>query len=343
MGRKEEPMIAYYNDPGHFADLMNGWIYRGEKKLTAEQIQETDSRYTTETNRKYRTRYRDIAKRVKNIRVVLVVGTEIQSYVDYSMPVRGMDYDAVEYKRQISIIKNRRKSRKAAKISMSPIAKEDRLIPAITLVLYMGEEPWDAADNLHEILDFSNVTDEWKEYIQNYKVHVLDICHTPDERLMEFPNDIASMFLFIKYAKDKKKLAELVHSSLGFSELESDTVSTLLNYVEDPKVLKIKKTWETEGGKINMKSALGEIYEDGVAIGEKRGITIGEKRGEKRGITIGEKRGITIGKEYGISSMLELLQELGYCEDDAKFHLENKFQLSEKEADSYIKKYWNRK
>ena len=37
-GRKEEPMIAYYNDPGHFADLMNGWIYRGEKKLTAEQM-----------------------------------------------------------------------------------------------------------------------------------------------------------------------------------------------------------------------------------------------------------------------------------------------------------------
>ena len=67
-----------------------------------------------------------------------------------------------------------------------------------------------------------------------------------------------------------------------------------------------------------------EIYEDVVASGEKRG----------------EKRGITIGKEYGISSMLELLQELGYCEDDAKFHLENKFQLSEKEADSYIKKYW---
>ena len=52
-----------------------------------------------------------------------------------------------------------------------------------------------------------------------------------------------------------------------------------------------------------MRSALGEIYEDGVAIGEKRG----------------EERGITIGKEYGISSMLELLQELGYCEDEQNF------------------------
>lgn len=201
----EQPEDALF-----FADVYpeKGYLW-GEKKLTAEQIQETDSRYTTETNRKYRTRYRDIAKRVKNIRVVLVVGTEIQSYVDYSMPVRGMDYDAVEYKRQISIIKNRRKSKKATKLSMSPLAKEDRLIPAITLVLYMGEEPWDAADNLHEILDFSNVTDEWKEYIQNYKVHVLDICHTPDERLMEFPNDIASMFLFIKYAKTRKSWQNL--------------------------------------------------------------------------------------------------------------------------------------
>ncbi len=54
-------------------------------------------------------------------------------------------------------------------------------------------------------------------------------------------------------------------------------VRTAPNYV-----LQIKKTWETKGGKIDMRSALGEIYEDGVAIGE--------KRGEERGITIGEKR-----------------------------------------------------
>lgn len=46
MGQKEESMIAYYNNPENFADLMNGWIYRGEKQLTAAQIQEMDTRYT---------------------------------------------------------------------------------------------------------------------------------------------------------------------------------------------------------------------------------------------------------------------------------------------------------
>lgn len=49
MGQKEESMIAYYNNPEHFADLMNGWIYRGEKQLTAAQIQEMDTRYTART------------------------------------------------------------------------------------------------------------------------------------------------------------------------------------------------------------------------------------------------------------------------------------------------------
>ena len=320
MGQKEESMIAYYNNPEHFADLMNGWIYRGEKQLTAAQIQEMDTRYTARTGKNYRTRYRDIAKRVKNVRIVLIVGTEIQTYVDYSMPVRGMDYDAIEYKRQISEIKRMQKSTKPVSVNMSPMSKTDRLIPAVTLVLYMGEEPWDAADNLYEILDFSDVTDEWKKYIQNYKVHVLDIGHTPDERLMEFPDDIACMFLSIKYAKDKKNLAELAKKLPQFMEMGKDTYETVWNYIGNQQMLEIKKAWETEGGKVNMRCAIDEIYEDGIAEGEKRG----EKRGEER----------------GISCMLELLKEFGCTEDNARFHLEMKFHLSEKEADVYMKKYW---
>ena len=33
-------MVAYYDDPTHFADLMNDWICRGTKQLMAEQILE---------------------------------------------------------------------------------------------------------------------------------------------------------------------------------------------------------------------------------------------------------------------------------------------------------------
>lgn len=328
MGQKEEAMINYYNDPAHFADLMNGWICRGEKQLTAEQIQEMDTRYTARTGQNYRSRYRDIAKKIRNVKILLVVGTEIQTYVDYSMPVRGMDYDAVEYKRQISTIRNKRRSANPASVAMSPMKKTDRLIPAITLVLYLGTKPWDAADNLHEILDLSNVTDQWKKYIQNYKVHVLDVCHTPDERLMEFPEGIACMFLTIKYAKDKKKLKELAKKLQWFAKPDEDTYTVMWNWLDNKQMLKKGEAWKIEGGKINMRCAIDEIYEDGIAEGE--------KRGEERGITIGEKRG----EERGISSMLELLKEFGCSEDNAKFQLETRFHLSEKEADGYMRKYW---
>ena len=36
----KRPMVAYYDDPAHFADLMNDWIRRGTKQLMAEQILE---------------------------------------------------------------------------------------------------------------------------------------------------------------------------------------------------------------------------------------------------------------------------------------------------------------
>ena len=309
MGVKDESMVAYYDDPVHFANLINGWIYHGEKQLTADQIQETDTRYTAKTNRVYRTRYRDIAKRVQNVRILLIIGAEIQTYVDYSMPVRGMDYDAVEYKRQIARIKGERKIKRT--VQMSSMQKNDRLVPAITLVLYLGEKIWDAADNLHEILDFSKVPEEWKAYIQNYKVHVLDICHTADERLMEFPDDIACMFLTIKYAKNKEKLTELVQKYPQFQKMEKETYDTLWSYVGNQQMLEIKNTLE-EGG-VDMRCAIDEIYEDGIAEGEERMI----------------------------SGTLELLKELGYTEDNAKFQLERKFHLSDEKITEYMRKYWN--
>ena len=163
MGKKEEPMIAYYEDARHFAWLVNGWICQGEKEIDEAQIKPKNIRLTGKTGSgrtvRMRSRYRDVFKEIGKVKIVLMIGTELQSFVDYSMPVRVMDYDALEYKDQIQKIASERKTENAVKsgkkkVALSPIKKEDRLIPVITLVLYMGEEPWNAAKNLHGLLDF---------------------------------------------------------------------------------------------------------------------------------------------------------------------------------------------
>lgn len=94
---------------------------------------------------------------------------------------------------------------KSRKLELSRLGKEDRLIPVITQVLYIGKEPWDAVKNLHGILDLSKIPEGLLEYIPDYQIQVLDVCHTSDERLLEFPSDISCMFLSMKCCDIVKK------------------------------------------------------------------------------------------------------------------------------------------
>ena len=106
MGSKEEPMITYYEDARHFAWLVNGWIYHGNGGIEPAQIKPKNIRLKGRTGKgkaaRTRTRYRDISKTIENATIFLIIGAEFQSFVDYSMPVRVMDYDSLEstvYKR----------------------------------------------------------------------------------------------------------------------------------------------------------------------------------------------------------------------------------------------------
>lgn len=75
--------------------MLNGWMFKGEKRILPEQVHSVNSRYTgksgTGHGSRYRTRYRDIVKQIDGARIRMIVGAELQSYIDYSMPVRVMD------------------------------------------------------------------------------------------------------------------------------------------------------------------------------------------------------------------------------------------------------------
>lgn len=78
-----------------------------------------------------------------------------------------------------------------------------------------------------------------------------------------------------------------------------------------------------------MRCAIDEIYEDGIAEGEKRGLEIGEARGEARGT------------EWGICHMLKLLKSLGYSAESAATQLAIQCSLPDEQVREYLKKYWN--
>ncbi len=283
MGSKEEPMITYYEDARHFAWLVNGWIYHGNGGIEPTQIKPKNIRLTGRTGKgritRTRTRYRDISKTIGNATIFLIIGTEFQSFVDYSMPVRVMDYDSLEYKDQIQAIHTTRKneaiaSGRAPDVDLSPLKKEDRLVPVITLVLYMGEAPWNAAKRLHDLLDFSEIPHELRNYVSDYPIHVLDICHTADERLLEFPKDLASMFLTIKYQKNPVTLKAILHSIPEFHAVEKETFDAVWGFL-DKRVLEYKVEAQSAEGDVNMCVAIDMMLADERKQGHERGLSEG--------------------------------------------------------------------
>ena len=89
-----------------------------------------------------------------------VIGIENQSNIDYTFPVRAMSYDVGEYERQLKCIRRRlrRKGKDGQHLTAAEylcgFQKDIRLYPVVTFVLYYGKDEWDAATDLHGMLDF---------------------------------------------------------------------------------------------------------------------------------------------------------------------------------------------
>ena len=112
----------------------------------------------------------------------------------------------------------------------------------------------------------------------DYSIHVLDICHTSDERLEEFPPDIRTMFLFIKYKDDPDILMQKL---VNAEDVYRDTCEVIADLVGERRLKKVIS--REEGDKVCMCKAIDILVMDGEKRGERRGFERGELSGFERG------------------------------------------------------------
>ena len=144
---------------------------------------------------------------------------------------------------------------------------------------------------------------------------MLDVCHTPDERLLEFPKDIATMFLTIKYRDNLPTLKKVLKAIPEIENIEEDTYDVMWNFL-DKRMLELKENVQNEDGGINMCGAVDQMIAEGM------------------------ERGLAQGTERGIKNLIEVCQELGTSYDNVQFQVEMKYNLSQEEAERYMKQYW---
>ncbi len=109
---------------------------------------------------------------------------------------------------------------------------------------------------------------------------------------MEFPKDIATMFLTIKYRDNLPTLKKVLKTIPEIENIEEDTYDVMWNFL-DKRMLELKENVQNEDGGINMCGAVDQMIAEGM----------------ERGLAQGMERGIAQEKVWGIRNMIEVCQD----------------------------------
>ena len=282
MGKNDVALGAYFSDPQIFADLFNAWMYGGKQVIDPGSLMTEDSvQPRPEYARPYK-HVRDVGKMYQKDGVQLVLlGIENQEQIDYSAPVRIMQFDGADYQNQVRRTEEENRKRLGLKTGLPAFFREDRIVPVITLILYFGEEEWDRPVRLHDMLAFPKGDTRIKMLVPDYPIHVISVRRNGsagmDISLLH--TELRQVFGFLQHQEDKEGLKRYVEENRPvFSRLSSNAALFLAASAHETRLLKGLNRKEEH---YDMCRALDEWYADGVSEGEK----IGERNGICKGVS----------------------------------------------------------
>lgn len=295
-------MVEFLRDDQRFADLFNGGLFAGERVVKAADLDEAGENYTEfrgdgkKNKRKKKqkdtlstaTRSRDVKKRLKSGTELRILAIEEQSKIDYIMPWRCMNYDALEYGRQV---RKRQSQNKAIGNYASEnerlcrFRKNDRLAPVYTICLYHGAEPWDGPRTLKEMMNFGSDDERilWEKRFSDYQMQL--ICVNELEDLNYFSTSLKELFAILPYRKDKKGMEEFLSKHEEYQHLDEETARTISGMIGVKKFMTNKEKYECEG-EYDMCQAIREMMQDSELTGIQKGISQGISQGLDRGVNL---------------------------------------------------------
>lgn len=296
--KKDLQKKGYFYDTERFADLINGVVCSGRQILLPSDLTDMDSQTgqfdasagREKQQKELKDRRRDLIRKAAFGVNFMVLGIENQEEVNYLMPLRCMSYDVEEYERQAVLISKQVRQRRGITNTeyMSGFAKDSRLSPCVTVVLYYGNE-WDGSTDLYGILDFTAIPKELKDKINNYTICLCEVRKFKDTDV--FRTDLKQVFDCIRYSEEPEKLYELVMNDPTYREMNGDTYELIAQHTKTNELMQVKRS-VTKEEKVDMCKAIAELIE----------------RGRSEGKIVGKAEGKIEGK---IEDILELLEEFG--------------------------------
>ena len=252
MGMADAVTKQYMKENTVFADAFNFLLYNEENVIQPQTLRELDTAevvipFTVDDKGKKQAqavqKYRDILKMTTVMTddkaAYVLFGVEAQPDIHYTMPVRNVIYDALQYGRQVT-----------------EISKRNRKNSGQTMA----------------------VTDKGLlQHIPDYRIKLIDPAGIDSDEMDKFHTSLREVLSYIKYSKDADKLAEYMnhnqrmeHLEVGAAQVIKEVTNTKfqipkgmeeVNMCEAIEVL--MKRSETEGITQGKLSLLKELVDDG--------------------------------------------------------------------------------
>lgn len=199
-----------------------------------------------------------------------------QTKIHYAMPIRAMNEEAEAYYSQWKGLEKEHREKKNLKDGaefLSGMSRSDSINPLLILIVYFGEEKWDAARSMHKLFGKVAESEKMQLIFTKYPIHVLDIRRF--DNADNFHTDLKWVIGFLQKAQNRNKLQKYVMENKEvFEYLAEDTYNLLVVMARSPMLEELKDDVKNLKGGWNMCKALDDMVKDG----ERRGKRLGKNQ-----------------------------------------------------------------
>ena len=271
---------VYFSNPVYFADAFNFLLYGGERVIDPGRLRELDTTEVTAVNggnakanvQKTRDLLRMWGAMEDDNAVYVMLGLELQGLVHYAMPVRSALYDAIGYANQVSNIarsyrKDSREKKEEADVTvedgtvrikltdaefLSGLRKGDRLVPIVTAVVHLGDEPWDGPRSLLDMLDVPDV--RLRRFLSDYRLNLISPAEMEEGEFDKFGTDLGDAMWLMKHkSSDGATLLESEKKNMKVSPETARFLNAAIN---------LKIDYEEEQGDVDMCNSFQRRYKE---------------------------------------------------------------------------------
>lgn len=276
MGKKNIVWNDYISQNERFADFFNGVVFHGHQVVLPEDLTPLDSKLWRRQQEKnsYNEYIRDTVKLWKHGNEKYILSLEPEESPHFALPVKSMNYESVQYDRQYKErIKEHRKNRDLCPDEyLAGFSASDRLLPVVTIGIYLGEKKWSGCSHLSEMTGIKEESGEINRYLSPFcnEFHA-NLINIYDLKTCDvFRTDLREVFGFLRFREDKKQLRIYVEGNEAFGHLQEDAFDVLSAYGAVDLEL-CKEEYRTKEG-IDMCLALQQWKEEVRTEGKAEGI-----------------------------------------------------------------------